>query len=77
MVGAWRMCSVWAATSAARCQEALLKMAPNSEAGIVGLADVFIQTAAHERGAARSVSDQQAGETVAASQFWHAELCGS
>ena len=55
--------------------EALLKMAPNSEAGIVGLADVFIQTAAYERGAARirELISKQA-KPSAASQFWHAEL---
>ncbi len=55
--------------------EALLKMAPNSEPGIVGLADVFIQTAAYERGSARIrelISKQS--KPSAASQFWHAEL---
>ena len=55
--------------------EALLKMAPNSEPGIVGLTDVFIQTAAYERGSARirELISKQA-KPSASSQFWHAEL---
>ncbi len=55
--------------------EVLLKMSPNSEPGIVGLADVFIQTAAYERGSARirELIAKQA-KPSAASQFWHAEL---
>ncbi|MDE0883209.1 MAG: tetratricopeptide repeat protein, partial [Myxococcota bacterium] len=55
--------------------ETLLSMAPNSEAGIVGLADVYIQTAAYERGASsiRSFIAKQT-KPSAASIFWHAEL---
>jgi tetratricopeptide (TPR) repeat protein len=55
--------------------ETLLSMAPNSESGIVGLTDVYIQTAAYERGASsiRSFIAKQT-KPSAASIFWHAEL---
>jgi tetratricopeptide (TPR) repeat protein len=54
--------------------ERILQVDPHSEVGIVGLADVFIQTAAYERGTVR-VSELISGKRATpAMVFWHAEL---